>query len=242
LDPPRESINSGGAVGGTTWQTLVTDIAHYGGPALGLIALALYATVRYAYEGFYSELSIRPEEAGVDYITILTKAALGSIVVGTVFVLPAFTIGPSLVRFLRLHGSRYIAGGIVLTGGGAFGLFLDLNYPLDGASTDYSIDYGTAAFGLVIAIIGIVVMRTPSNGRSNQPSDLENVIATASAVVIIIVGLAFSSRYGEAIGRQVRDGQTAPSSLVVDFHTERVCVSWIGLDRPPTLDLSSPLI
>lgn len=226
------------------WSTYIKETAQYGGPALGLIALALYAAVRFAYDGFYSELSIRPEDVGVDYISILTRAALGGIVFGSILFLPTFTVGPALVSFLRRHGGRYVASGAILIGIGGFSLYLDLNYPLDVASRDYSVDFVTAALGFGVVIAGVVVMRRPSTERSVQPTSLENVFAAVAVVLLITISLAFSARYGEANGRQVQDDKTIGSEIfsLVDFYTERVCVEWIGLDSPPNLDLSTSMI
>jgi hypothetical protein len=119
----------------TSWAVI-----EKGAALLGTLGLALYGIVRVAYDAFYGRLGTSAEEVGLNYITIVTQAALAllglsftAILLGTITALGVwpdlrtvvlenlFTIDPSregvesepkfVVSGAEAHGSAEIEGG-----------------------------------------------------------------------------------------------------------------------------------
>jgi putative flippase GtrA len=58
----------------------LTTLLEHGAALLTAIGLAVYGTVRVGLDAFYSILGVTPEEVGLSYITVLSRAVLGLVV------------------------------------------------------------------------------------------------------------------------------------------------------------------
>jgi hypothetical protein len=80
-------------------------VIEKGAAVLGTLGLALYGVVRVAYDAFYGRLGASAEEVGLDYIAIVTQAALSllglsvtAILLGTI---TALGVWPGLGKVVR---------------------------------------------------------------------------------------------------------------------------------------------
>jgi hypothetical protein len=69
-------------------ESVITFVERYSA-VLGGLGLLVYVMVRAAYEAFYGKLGVTPEEAGVTYLLIIARAALGIVIYLSIFLVAA---------------------------------------------------------------------------------------------------------------------------------------------------------
>ena len=209
-------------------------------PTLTIAGLAVYAFARVAVDSFYGSLDIRPEDVGLNYITILTYTAVPMIVVtGAVLLILAWAT--PLVRILDLQ-ERVLACVVVVANAVAL-----LAISLDFADPGHNLILDAIVPEIVwVVAAGTIVLRHTAwfRARFKAKSGLSGtVLAGALLAFALVQALAPATDYGVATAAHVRAGQGILRLVgPFDFRADRVCVSWISSTPPPGLDLTRPLI
>jgi hypothetical protein len=232
------------------WASYLRGLVEYGVPSLGLIALLLYAGARTAYDNFYGQLDLRPEDVGITYFTIVARAGLGAVYLFGLLalltiVLYAYVPFDWISRLIHEPGTRAVIGGALTMLLGALAFLEENAYPA--RQTPHRADLFASACGLGFVVVGLAIMRRNRRGIWHKVHSLhraENTVLLLTIFLAVAVVVIFSQGYGVTVGKQVADGAPVPStrfSSLFDLQADRVCAAWVGSDRPASLDLSTSL-
>jgi hypothetical protein len=258
-----ESSRAASADAAKSWWGYLNELIPNAHIVLGLLALAVYGLVRVGYEDFYGTLSLQPEEVGLTYISIITRAALVGLYLAVFLVMlvaVAWLLMPYLSRpamLLVLMGAIQLVLGIVylafvvsrpvsaVTGGGYSG-----ESTLTGESV-LLICLGvlTLTYVLVTTLSPLAWRLLPWRPILTLPSAALARAAQAWSLLLIATSLITSldafATYGTAAATRLETGSSSASfffSAVFYFRSDSVCPVWAGNDQPSNVDLSKPLL
>jgi hypothetical protein len=148
----------------STWE-LLKDILDRQGAALAIAGLAVYVMVHSAYEALYGDLELTPEEIGVTYVSIVTRAGLG------------------LVRYLILI--LLLAAGLGLLVGFFRGTYPSISELLPDNERLRSLVYLLLIFGFVLAFCGYFAWTILQDffGRLSTPDRIIYSVLLVAAVL-----------------------------------------------------------
>jgi hypothetical protein len=219
---------------------------------LAVLATAFYAS---AYGVFYERLDISPKEAGVSTPELLTRSAVGGIVMLLLVSAGIFLLlAPYLPRMEAVEGAQRRRGtlGQLL---GVFGLALLLPAALALQGGVFDLGLGALAVGYsVVFVIGplLAAVRASLPGRGRplleiRPLEFDGRVFAGSYFALmptaLVLVLAFTTLTAVEKGDDARDGKAVPSPeiLGVPFlgvRAEPAFVTWV--DPKPQRALALP--
>jgi hypothetical protein len=222
---------------------------------LTLLGLVAYVLVRLGYDGFYNALEVRPDDVGITYLDILTRAALPGLAIGLSLVACAAIATILPWRFSRPSlGFLGIGVGFAVVALIAYqiqvydpALLQRLSPPLPLLGTHLGL---VGLFGVGVLLGLLLGLRDVSRKTALLADSLlfrsRGALLIAMTAVLLSSLLTLNFFYGEAVAHRVAVGEaqqpTAALSAFFDFRSDRTCVAWVGNDQPTGLDLTHPLM
>ena len=229
----------------------------FGRDVLLPVGFLIYGAVRLAAESFYGALGADPAEVGLGYVELLSRAAVGLVPIGLLFVGYGAILKlitdiplPKVYRFFTrrslptpwpvpLQTPRHpILGLVAYFLGGLFvyagTLYVELPDVAIALALFFPIGLGQAYYRRA---------RLPQTREYSRKHLLPAILlATAAA----IIGVSFAaSRAGAAQAERIQEGKEFQDNdwfSVMPVNADCVVVSWIGKGPPAALDLDSPLL
>ena len=221
------------------------DLLKRAQEVLLILGAVLYAAVRLAYDGFYGYLGIDPVEVGVTYSEIVSRAALGTALIGSGIAIGSAIVltvqgllAPEPSRGTTASELRRIVAhvGLLLVGVAIVIVVASplLGIPaLLGAST-------TGTLGALMTWVGWSDMFVVPERRT-----LRRFVAFGAGAFAVAATLIGFEQWGESKAAIIVRNQPLRSQPLIGILTqpaELVCVAWIDGNAPMNLRLDRPMV
>jgi hypothetical protein len=242
---------------------VIKEIINLNPALLAAAGLVIYVMVRAAYDAFYGELGVTPEEVGLNYALIVARAALGLVtyVIIAVLLLLAGTLLQDAVSgdypktpsaFFQKH--RFVYAFLPLALVGIAFIYFSWILLADYFSQTLSVRVRWVLVLVIVLALGAALFcahrlaplsRPPRvNPEVSRPTQVLHVLLVLAVLALAWATPRLSQEWGEYKARLVRRGESPPHSPlygVLDVRAEPVCISWISSDPMP-LDVRRPFM